>query len=281
MRIRKIYVKILSFIILFVLFGLSGCNERSETEMNNSELFISYYDEDNQLLQRKKYTMENFSLLVLDEREGYVFVGWFLDESLENIFDESKLTDYFNEGKISLYASWELAKNNYQIEVKGLVQDRMVINPAFTWENPYNDSEFIVKIFKGADVIDSANIEDNYYVSSLLEYNCSYKFVLQGKDSHNIEEVSFTTVIDNDYEIEKDIILNDPFMDNMVIQRDEVINISGVGPQNLLIAVKFGLEMYFGISDVDGNFNVEVLVKDEDVWLNTKALSELSMYLST
>ena len=28
-------------------------------------------------------------------------------------------------------------------------------------------------------------------------------------------------------------------------------------------------------SDEDGNFNVEVLIKDEDVWLNTKALSEL------
>ena len=28
-------------------------------------------------------------------------------------------------------------------------------------------------------------------------------------------------------------------------------------------------------NDDDGNFNVEVLVKDEDVWLNTKALSEL------
>ncbi|MBQ6816793.1 MAG: virulence RhuM family protein, partial [Bacilli bacterium] len=28
-------------------------------------------------------------------------------------------------------------------------------------------------------------------------------------------------------------------------------------------------------NDVDGNFNVEVLIKEEDVWLNTKSLSQL------
>jgi len=28
-------------------------------------------------------------------------------------------------------------------------------------------------------------------------------------------------------------------------------------------------------SDEEGNFNVEVLIKDEDVWLNTKMLSQL------
>ena len=256
MKINKIYTIFLGIMLFLGLCFLSSCNNNKEPE-GNSELFISYYD-DGVMIQRKKYTKDNFSLLVLDEKEGYDFIGWFLDENLVTKFDESKLDEYFKNEKMSLYSCWELTKNNFVIEMKGLIGDKSVINPAFTWDNTYNDNAFVISVMKGEEEVVNKEVKDSYYICEALEYNTSYKFTIKGKDSNNSKEVSFTTVEDNNYNTNTAIVLNDPFMNNMVIQREEIINLSGVGPENMLIAVKFGEKMYFGISDVDGKFDVEI-----------------------
>lgn len=256
MKINNIYTIILSIMLFVLLCGCTSCNNDQTSETENTRLLVSYY-EDGEMLQRKSYTKDTFELLVL-EKEGHTFIGWFLEETFETKFEEAKLNDYFKLGKISLYAKWELTKNNYGLQMKGLIDDKTVINPGFTWNNPYNDSEFIVKVLKGDEVVKTKTITETYYVSPLLDYNTSYKFVVEGKTSHNTNEISFTTIENNNYITAKPVELNDPYMDNMVLQRDEIINLSGVGPERLLIGVKFGEELYFGIADEDGNFNVEI-----------------------
>lgn len=252
--------------MLLMLCGLTGCGDNGESssispsssqQVTSSFMFVSYFD-DGQMLAKTRYTTEDFSLLVLEEREGYYFDGWYLDEELTNKFDESKLNEYFQMKNISVYASWKLLGNNYQVELKGLIDTKTVINPGFTWQNPYEDSGFSVKILKGDEVVVEEQISTQYYVCPLLDYNTSYKFVVMGNDSSNVNEVAFTTIENNSYKVDEKVVLNDPFMDNMVIQRNKTIDISGVGPQNVLIAVEFGSEVHFGISGTDGKFNVEI-----------------------
>lgn len=250
MKLKNIYTILFGIMLIFIV---CGCTKPTESE----KIFVSYY-EDGQMIERKKYTTDDFSLLTLENKEGYTFIGWYLDESLETKFDEAKLAEYFKLGSIDLYACWELTKNNFTVNLHGLVNNKTVINPAFTWENIYNDSLFDVQLFKGDELVYNDSTHESYFNCPVLEYNTSYTFKLKGTDSLNSKEVSFTTMADNNSTLSTEVVLNDPFMDNMVIQRDETINFSGVGPKEVLIGVKFGSKMYYGVSDVDGKFNVEI-----------------------
>ena len=262
--------------IIFIMLSLfiTGCNKTDANGDNTTKddktttiddstttvmkrMVVTYYEDEETMISRKNYTNSNFELLV-PEKEGYTFNGWFLDSSLENPFNQNNLSEYFEIGKLSLYASWTLIGDNYTIELKGEIENKTVINPAFIWDNPYGDSSFNVKILNGNAEVKNVDVSECFYASNLLDYSTTYKFVVEGKETHNTSEVEFTTITNSNYNTNNSIVLNDPFMNNMVMQRDNVINLSGNGPENVLISVRFGNELYFGLSGSDGKFDVEI-----------------------
>lgn len=261
MKLKNIIFLSFLFIFIFMVFGCkkkdpTKTQPKEESEKTMTEiLIVSYYDE-GILTSKERYTKETFSLPA-PTKEGSNFLGWFLDSEFNTKFNESELDNYFKLGRIDLYASWEQIRNNYVLSAYGKLGNDYVPNPAFTWDNPYNDQTFIIKLFKNGEEIVNEETNNLYYLAPLLDYNTNYKFYFEGKDSNNFKELEFKTIANKDY-ANKEIVIDNPFMDNCVIQRDQIINLTGIGPEAKLIITKFGSELHFGVAGEDGRFDVEI-----------------------
>ena len=266
---KSILTIILSFLFIFSLFGCekktvkptttTKANESSETT-TKKELTIKYYD-GGEMIKTEKYTKDNFNLFT-PEKNGFTFLGWFKDQALTQEFNASELDALLEQGTLSLYAAWETT-DLFNISINGSVGEKMVINPAFTWKNNFNDTEFEVKIMKGTNKEDEKTSSDLYFVSPLLDFNTTYKFVIEGKTSHKVQEIEFTTIEkDDSYNTKKQVEVCDPYMSNMVIQRGETISLNGVGPQLVSLAIQFGNEMYFTMTDAEGKYQIDIPAHD-------------------
>ncbi len=260
MKVGKIFTLVFfAFTLLFV----SACDKKTTESANNNTtqnlsnmININYYDND-KLIDSKSYEVGSITLLV-PEKEDYSFIKWYFDKELKIEYTENKINEYLVNNSLSLYSSWEYIKLDYMIEIVGYKNDKSVINPVFTWNDPFNDTEFMIKLMKGDEEVASETVTDKYYIAPMLDYSTEYKFILTSNNSNNSKELTFNTMDNNNYNVSDKVVLNDPFMDNMVLQREENINISGKGPKCLSIVVDFGNNKYFGVSDENGNFNVEI-----------------------
>lgn len=263
---KRILTIILSFLLVLGLFGCDkktnpttttkpGKGTESSVTVNN-ELKVKYYD-GGELLYDETYTKDNFSLKEVTKSD-YEFKGWFLDQALTQAFDNSKLDEYFKNKSIILYAKWEEVMNGIIVETRGMVENKTVVNPIFVWNNPENDTKFNVKIYTSTGLEEQADVTETTYICPLLSYDTQYRIVIEGKDSHKVKEVKFTTIPNNNYNLKRQITVCDPFMDNMVIQRDEEIVIKGVGPQRVLMTLNFGDDLYYMVTDEEGNFDFTI-----------------------
>ncbi len=261
---KSILTIILSFLFIFSLFGCekktvkptttTKTNESSEST-TKKELSVTYYD-GGEMIKTEKYTKDNFNLFT-PEKDGFTFLGWFKDEALTQEFNASELDALLEQGTLSLYAAWE-SNDLFNVSIKGNIGNKTVINPGFTWKNNFKDTSYKVKIMKGTSIQESNTVSTLYYLASKLDFNADYTFVIEGTTSKKTQTIKFTTIPNNEYSVNTQINVNDPFMSNMVIQRDEPIVINGRGPQKLLIATSFGDEMYYVISSDEGEFSVTI-----------------------
>ena len=260
---KNIFAVFLCVMMSLVIFG---CEKKTETPKTTktdetttvttkAELSVSYYD-GGEMIKTEKYTKDNFTLFT-PEKDGFTFLGWFKDQALTQAFDQSQIDSVFENGTLSLYAAWE-TKDLFNVSIKGSVGNKTVINPAFTWKNNFEDSSFKVKVLKGTSIQESDTVNADYYLCSKLDFNTDYSFIIEGVTSHKLQTVDFKTIENNNYSINTAIDVNDPYMSNMVIQRDEPIVINGRGPQRLLIPISFGSEMYYSLSDEEGEFSVTI-----------------------
>ncbi len=244
-----------SILLLTISLFITGCSKDEENEKILSITFIS----DGYVVSDKEFsslsTERSFESI---SKDGYEFVGWFIDYELKIAFDSNNWNEYFKKSKMNLYASWRKIMKNNVITMIGLADGLSIINPIFSWDNNYDDQSFQVKIMTNNQTILNEDLNiTQFKIENDLEYDKTYVIEVCGKESGHTVQKEFTTIKVEDSSNDP-ITLSDPLMDNMVLQREEEILISGRGPKYKLITVEFGTEIYYCASNATGDFNVMV-----------------------
>lgn len=254
---KKIHVLFL-FMAFFVLTSC-GSNTSNNDKTPINRLTVQYFDEDN-LISQTIYTEENF-LLESYQKEDYEFAGWYLDNKFTTPFDETNLKEYFEMKVIALYAKMNKIMKSNNIEVKGLINNKAVLNPSFIWKNTNEDTSFKVELYNGSTLVWNKTVATCYVsVTNYLNADTTYTFKLTGLDSNYTDTISFETA--SYTASSSDISIDNPFMSNMVIQREQETIFSGKVGKFELITVNDGKDVYFGISDDKGNYEVKVPGKE-------------------
>lgn len=143
------------------------------------------------------------------------------------------------------------------LQVLGTIEGAVVLNPTFVWANDYEDSSFVVKIFKDDElIIEEETNKTHYAVDDYLVGDTAYRVEVKGVVSGISDELTFMTIgIPKDLRYIK---LDNPFGSNMVLQRGKEIAFSGSGPALSLVTVAFGDKNYYGTTDEDGLFEIKV-----------------------
>ena len=253
---KKLYI----FLLFFFAIILCSCEMTTPTT-KEKRLVVRYFDNENIVLQTN-YTKDTFELESY-ESLGYNFLGWYIDKDFNELFDLDKLDQYFEQDSLDLYAKMEKIMNEFEVSIIGLIDGETLLNPAFEWENNNEDETFAVTISQNGKVVFESECDKNYYqVDNYLEPAKDYEFNVVGKDSGVSKTVSFKTV-DTNYNEQATITLANPFMDNMVIQRNQEIAFSGVGPKNQVIAVTLNNQTAFGVANEEGLFTVNFPAQKE------------------
>ncbi len=127
------------------------------------------------------------------------------------------------------------------LAIVGKLGGAVALNPAFTWKNNYRDESFSVKIVTGEKVVVEKQTKAlSFNVDEYLEKNVQYKITVTGAPSGKSQQLEFKTM---DMLPDKVFVkLDNPFGNNMVLQRGRDIEISGSGPVATLITVTFGAD---------------------------------------
>lgn len=142
-----------------------------------------------------------------------------------------------------------------KIVINGLIENRVVINPLFTWIKE-NNQHYMVTLYendKEKNIIVFDNLVNNNYlwIDTYLKYDTSYKLKIKGLDNEEIDEITFTTITDNiDYHLP--LTICEPFKDHIIIQRDKELKITGTSLSNTLVMVKVNNECKYTISNNKG-----------------------------
>ena len=105
-------------------------------------------------------------------KDGYEFVGWFIDYELKIAFDSNNWNEYFKKSKMNLYASWRKIMKNNVITMIGLADGLSIINPIFSWDNNYDDQSFQVKIMTNNQTILNEDLNiTQFKIENDLEYD--------------------------------------------------------------------------------------------------------------
>ena len=251
---KKIIV-LLTFVLMLCLISCESSGTTKPTEQVEKSILINYYVGDD-LVYRDKY-FDKIELIDY-QKADYAFGGWYLDPAFEHPYDASKEDTYFENPTMSLYAKMERIMKDFGIELFGLVDGAVVLNPAFRWENSNEDSSFNVKLMKGEEVIEELTTENNFYqVKNDLQGLTDYKFVVLGAESEHENSISFRTMSKPTSSITK-ISLANPFSDGAVIQRNKEIEFSGYGPEFQVIKVEVAGSEYYGVANDEGAFTIKV-----------------------
>ena len=248
---RKFGLLILSLLLIILSIG---CNNSNNQNKEDKKILITYYDGID-IVHIEEYSGE-INLLNYD-LEGYTFKGWYLDSDFLEEFNIDKSDEYFNNKELNLYAKMERLMEEIEIKIWGMTDNLVCVNPAFTWNND-NNSSYIIKLFKGNNKINELETNKTFYqVDSPLSPNTNYTFSVFDKLADKEISVSFKTK--ESFETKNNsITLVNPYSNGAVIQRDVDNLISGVGPSNQVIQVALGENHYFGLSNDEGYFEINI-----------------------
>jgi len=237
--------KTLCFLFLALLFTCVSCN-------NTKKLVIDYYDS-NKLITTQEYEND----LLPYEKNNYEFLGWYLEEDFKTLVTKDNISSY--KDKIALYAKMRRIMKDFTIYNPGKLNDtETVLNPAFTWDNINEDTNFQVIINKGNTEVVNTLTENTYYqVSALLDQDTDYSITITGTTSNHSTTYDFKT-LKSFSSINTPITTYSPYSNNMVLQRDEVSIITGKAPAKELITASFNGKNYYGLSDSSGKYEIVV-----------------------
>ena len=237
-------------IALFCCVFLSACDRTGK-----EKLTISYYDGD-VLLQRQAYTDEITP--ITPEKDGYTFVGWYLDKSFKKSFDPAEKSEYFKSGTLDFYAKWERI-----MRIEGVTKEnQVVLNPIFEWSAVSGDAVYQISLISEGETLFEAETRKTFFrPTELLAGDTDYVFTVIGIDSEEESAVSFHTASEGESAIKK-ITLSNPYSDHMMLQRGKETVFGGVGPIHQLITLSIGKEEYYGVSDATGAFEVILPAKN-------------------
>ena len=248
--------KILFLFVLFSLLIIVGCKKKEEPKTETPpelKVEITYYD-GNVPVKVMEYineiTLYNYT------KEDYEFLGWYLDSNFNEKIDEANLNQYFTEPKLKLYAKMERIMKDFDIVIHGYIDEKVNINPAFTWTNSNLDSSFKVTLSKGDTIIEEIETNNTYYhISNYLDENSNYEIKVFGNDSKYESSIEFKT-IDVYSNTIISISLLHPYLDGCVIQRNTDVIITGYGPMNQTLIAEINDEYYYGVSNEVGYFEI-------------------------
>ena len=248
---NKFWLFFLAFLFIFLGFG---CGNKPNKPIDGNSVVITYYD-DVDIVHIEEYIDE--IKLINYSREGYNFIGWYLDTEFTIPFDEAKVNQYFEKGTMDLYGKLEKLMEEYEIKIWGIIDNGVVTNPAFTWDNN-NDSSYVIKIISNNEIIKEIETDKTYYqVDEALKLNTDYTFSLFDNKSNKEKSISFKTL--ESININGTTIkLTNPYSDGMVIQRDTENVISGFAPTNEVVSAIIDDKAFFGISNSDGYFEITI-----------------------
>ena len=214
---------------------------------------INYYD--GEVLIENDVYIDTIDPLVYF-KDGYIFKGWYLENTLETLFDATRTNKYFVLGQINLYAKMEQIMAELDIVVNGkLSETEYVINPLFTWNN-IGDTAYTVTVKKGEEIIEQEEVNTTYYqIKQALLVDSEYDVSVVGKMSKKENNAHFKTIASYSNSVNS-LTLANPYSDRMVIQRNMDNIINGNGPVKQLIALTMNDECYFTISDENGDFEI-------------------------
>ncbi|NLE04829.1 MAG: sialate O-acetylesterase, partial [Crenarchaeota archaeon] len=144
---------------------------------------------------------------------------------------------------------------NYDIEIIGKLNEFVVLNPVFTWKNVNQDESFLVEIYKESSLLFNKTVAStNLSLDEFLESDTSYQIKVIGISSNHFSTLDFST--GSFSYASKNITVNNPFMNDMVIQRDEEIIFSGSAAPYQLIKVEIKNNTYYGVTNQNGKYEV-------------------------
>ena len=245
--------------ILLIMLCLVGCKDNTndiidDEEDNTKKVTILYYEDDH-LIKSEEYTD---TINIYDySKQDYNFLGWYLDKELTNEVDKNNLDKYFEFESINLYAKMERIMKELTISIIGNIGEEYVANPMFKWDGE-SDTTYSISLLVNEEIKEQAECNTWFYqFNIMLDANTNYKVLVESKDGASIGNASFKT-IDTEASSIKSISLVNPYMDNMVIQRDIENVINGTGPAKELISLSFNEEQYYAVSDESGHFEISL-----------------------
>lgn len=247
-------------ILLFALlsiFLLVGCQQQTQEEKYATIKFITYSEQKLDDVKVTESTIDSFVLPTVT-KEGNEFVDWFYETNFQTKVTIPSIKEKLNNGVIKIYAKWNKLGDQTKVNVNGIIDEKVVVNPSFDWENPFGDSAFNLTI-KDADentIIETVVEDTHYEIESPLEYNKTYTVNICGQDSGitgivNLETIDGTGKVN--LNVQK-LNVCEPFKSHMVIQRGKDVNITGETKANVLVTLEFKGKIYNDISDDKGNF---------------------------
>lgn len=152
-------------------------------------------------------------------------------------------------------------KSTVSITVQGMVGEKCVVNPAFSWSSTEQSAQydFLLKSASGEVICEEKGKSSTLYeVSVPLAADREYTFTVTETGSGATDSVTFRTADVAPALESAAITLADPYRSHMVIQRDRRIALKGrTTPYVLLLTDYFGTRVY-AAADENGDFTLDL-----------------------
>jgi len=162
------------------------------------------------------------------------------------------------------YLKENVMENNILIEALGKIANKITINTIFRWTNPRNDSSFnVVLVDEWNNTIFNENLsETELQLDFMLQPQTTYTLSVEGSESKiKVQEEYYTFGERSDllFEPEMSILtISEPFRNNMVIQRNESINVSGKTAHHIMVKVSINNNIQYTVSDETGHYELNL-----------------------
>ena len=246
------------FVALFLLFIAVGCGENNPPVVEKTTVvFVTYTEEKFEYKVADASEVDN---LVIPEvtKEGFKFGGWYFDAQFKTEFSLDALKEKLNNATIKIYAQWDRIMEKGAIIVHGMVEDKVVINPVFEWDNSLGDSEFALLLVDDEDnTIVNFNVDTNRYeLIKNLDYGKKYSLTVTGLDSNVVGSIEFETMTGNESVnlTNATISVCEPYKSYMVLQRRVENEVYGTTFANVLVMLEFHDEIYYTVSNANGEY---------------------------